>query len=287
MTPDGQPRRSAEALAAYQDRWGRRLLVVSLLYLVVVLYEMLPGVKIGAALWAVDAVFLVVFIVDYVWRVFFLAPHPGAYARTPLCILDLIVILSFPTLFVFSVFFSINGEALGGILRVIAQGMRLTRVAAQGGRTVGQAHRLLSRRALRWIIPVAAVTAAYIAVYVSLAEAPHVDANMHGPGDAAWWAIVTVMTLGYGDVYPHTAPGRVAAVVLMLVGLVLIGWVTASLASWFVKQDDKSADKRLNRKLDEVSERLVKLDEMSERLAALEAHLTGNKATGDSTEESE
>lgn len=55
-------------------------------------------------------------------------------------------------------------------------------------------------------------------------------------GDAIWWAIVTITTVGYGDLYPVTLLGRVIAVVLMLSGIVVIGILTAALASWLVEE---------------------------------------------------
>ncbi|RFZ71161.1 pH-gated potassium channel KcsA [Mycobacterium marinum] len=51
-----------------------------------------------------------------------------------------------------------------------------------------------------------------------------------------WWAITTVTTVGYGDLYPITVTGRVIAVLLMIGGISLIGVVTASLASWIVQR---------------------------------------------------
>ena len=57
-------------------------------------------------------------------------------------------------------------------------------------------------------------------------------------GDALWWSGATVATVGYGDVYPVTWVGRWVAFCLMLVGISLIGVVTASIAAWFVGRGD-------------------------------------------------
>lgn len=55
-------------------------------------------------------------------------------------------------------------------------------------------------------------------------------------GDAVWWAISTVTTVGYGDKTPVTTVGKVIAVFLMLGGISLLGVVTATLASWIVQR---------------------------------------------------
>lgn len=60
-------------------------------------------------------------------------------------------------------------------------------------------------------------------------------ANITTLGLAFWWAIVTTTTVGYGDTYPVTPVGRVIASVIMLVGIGLIGTVSATAAAWFVK----------------------------------------------------
>jgi voltage-gated potassium channel len=65
--------------------------------------------------------------------------------------------------------------------------------------------------------------------------------NIHGFGDALWWAVSTVTTVGYGDKFPTTVPGRLVAIGLMFSGIALIGLVTASFASWLiarVRQDE-------------------------------------------------
>jgi len=55
-------------------------------------------------------------------------------------------------------------------------------------------------------------------------------------GDAVWWSLETVTTVGYGDVPPVTGKGRLIAVELMIGGISLVGLVTASLTSWIVER---------------------------------------------------
>jgi voltage-gated potassium channel len=58
-------------------------------------------------------------------------------------------------------------------------------------------------------------------------------------GDAVWWSGTTVTTVGYGDMYPVTWVGRWVAFCLMLVGISMIGVVTASIAAWFVGRSEE------------------------------------------------
>jgi voltage-gated potassium channel len=80
------------------------------------------------------------------------------------------------------------------------------------------------------------------------AERSEPSASIKNFGDAVWWAVTTITTVGYGDRYPVTGTGRVAGVGLMLGGIALLGVVTAALASWFVehvtRQEREEADLR-------------------------------------------
>lgn len=73
---------------------------------------------------------------------------------------------------------------------------------------------------------------AALAVYD--AERNHPDASITTFGDAVWWTITTISTVGYGDRYPVTWEGRIVAGTLMLAGIALLGTVTATIASLFV-----------------------------------------------------
>jgi voltage-gated potassium channel len=78
------------------------------------------------------------------------------------------------------------------------------------------------------------VTTAALAVLDAERKAP--SASIKTFGDAIWWALTTVTTVGYGDRYPVTGTGRAIAAGLMLAGIALLGVVTASLASWLIER---------------------------------------------------
>jgi voltage-gated potassium channel len=65
-------------------------------------------------------------------------------------------------------------------------------------------------------------------------ESKSPDANITTGGDALWYSIVTITTVGYGDFYPITAAGRVTAMFIMFMGVGIIGALASILASLLV-----------------------------------------------------
>jgi voltage-gated potassium channel len=103
--------------------------------------------------------------------------------------------------------------------------------------------------------------------------------NIHDYPDALWWAVVTVTTVGYGDRFPITEGGRVVAVILMLVGIGLIGVLTATVASVFIKEhtdankeEIKKGHADLGQQLSVISDRLA---DVERRLGATPAEVAG------------
>ena len=86
-------------------------------------------------------------------------------------------------------------------------------------------------------------------------------------GIAAWWAVQTVTTVGYGDVVPHDAAGKFLAAALMIAAIAFISIFTASISAGFIRrvQTQKEGDVQ--------ADILRGIDEMNRRLQALEQKL--------------
>jgi voltage-gated potassium channel len=86
-------------------------------------------------------------------------------------------------------------------------------------------------------------------------------ASIHSFADALWWAVVTITTVGYGDMVPVTLVGRAVAFVLMLGGIAFFSGVTANLASFLVKSHDteKKVMSQLVKEVEGLRQELAKL----------------------------
>ena len=100
---------------------------------------------------------------------------------------------------------------------------------------------------------------------VTEAERHVVGSNIQGVGDGWWWAITTMATVGYGDTYPVSTQGRIVGTALMIMGVALLGTITASIASNFNSTDSEDSSKGAS----SISE----LDELKKRVAELEGKL--------------
>ena len=96
-------------------------------------------------------------------------------------------------------------------------------------------------RAIRGRVIIYTASGALLLVYacslsILQVERARPDSSINNFGDALWWALETVTTVGYGDKSPHTTLGKLIAATLMIGGIGVVSLITASLAAWIVER---------------------------------------------------
>jgi voltage-gated potassium channel len=134
---------------------------------------------------------------------------------------------------------------------------------------------ILKHHSLFRVLIAAAGTLVVGAWLVLLFEENAKGSNIHSYPDALWWAIVTVTTVGYGDRFPVTGGGRAVAVILMLVGIGLIGVLTATVASVFIKEHTDATKEEFKKGHADLGQQLSVI---SDRLADVERRLGATPA---------
>jgi voltage-gated potassium channel len=94
--------------------------------------------------------------------------------------------------------------------------------------------------------------------------------------DGVWWALTTMTTVGYGDLYPHTTAGRLIAMTVMLVGIGFVAILTATIAERFVALQVIEEAGELEEAVAATEDDLLReIREIQERLQSLETSLRG------------
>ncbi|MEW1636005.1 ion channel [Streptomyces sp. NPDC093801] len=196
------------------DARMRLPMVASALLPLVVVPE--PGEWLSAT---VNVAAWLVFLTDYVVRV----RLRGNYASSVLGRFDLFVVIATAP------WFLLPGAEAGRFV-IVLRLARLARLllAARGAR------RLLARLERLVVVATGVVLVAVVVAY--RAERP-VNPEFATFGDAVWWGVVTLTTVGYGDITPQTPAGRWAGFMIMITGLAVLGLLAGSLASFFGGED--------------------------------------------------
>jgi voltage-gated potassium channel len=219
------------------------------------------------AIFIVDAILTVVFVSDFVYRLLTAESKRGYFFRDKGW-LDLIG--SMPLLRVFRIF------------RVLRVGKLIRR---DGFGSLA-----------RWLVRERAQTALYVVMFLVVVvlevssilmlplEAKSPNANITTAGDALWWGIVTVTTVGYGDQYPVTRGGRIVGVFVLIVGVGLFGTFTGFLANAFLARprpriQAAAAEGEPSSPRSIVDELRRELEAQEERSAALRSRLDELEAT--------
>lgn len=159
-----------------------------------------------------------------------------------------IVLIGFPLFWQFA--------PLAGLLRAI----RLLLVLMLLVRLSKSVRKLLARHQLGHILAVAFFTIVLSGVLIS-----HIDPSVGSVWDGMWWAWVTMATVGYGDVVPHSPAGRLFGSLLIMFGVVVLSLLTASLAAFFIGGDVEKVEqeeKETDRLLKEMATRLEHIEQL-------------------------
>jgi voltage-gated potassium channel len=142
--------------------------------------------------------------------------------------------------------------------------LRLGRLVSVLSKASQQGRRILVRHKLHYAVLVTMVVVLGAAALI-LAVEEGGGGSIDSFGDALWWAVTTVTTVGYGDMFPVTPAGRGIAAFLMVAGIALFGVLTANVAAFFIEKDQQR---------DPVSEQLA---EILRRLQSIEERLDDEK----------
>ncbi len=199
-----------------------------------------PGVarEYGAAIRLFDLLSALIFGLEYAARLYVTPLRPGfgdgprgylRYALSPLPVIDLLVIVALlvPGTTALA---SLRGLRLLKLLSLLKLG-RYSDSLQLIGRVIGQRAGELLTTVL--IVVVLVFIAASLLYQVESAAGTK---GFESIPQALWWAVVTLTTTGYGDVYPATPLGRVAAGMIMLFGVGLVALPAGMIASGFAEE---------------------------------------------------
>jgi voltage-gated potassium channel len=203
------------------------ILVVTILSLMIMAALLLPlDEATVTALLVWDNLICLIFLADFVYSLS--SSHPKSeYFFRQRGWLDLLG--SIPTLgfFRFTALFRL--ARLSRLVRI------LRRLGDQGARgLVRDVIRNRSQYALFITVLLGLIVTSVSSVLILQFESKSPEASIKTGGDALWWAIVTITTVGYGDFYPVTTLGRLTGVFVMFSGIGIIGALASILASLLV-----------------------------------------------------
>ncbi len=230
---EGLVKERYELLQRLEDWLETPMLVLAFVWLMLLVLELIRGESLlffyfGTIIW-------VIFIIDFSVKLV-LAPNKVIYLKGNwLTAISLLI----PALRIFRVFRAFRLIRLASTWR----GLRLIRVVSSLNRGMKALGASLSRRGFGYVLTLTVLVtfAGAAGIYTFENEAPGGPTSY---GEALWWTAMIMTTMG-SQYWPLTAEGRVLCVILALYAFAVFGYVTATLATFFVGRDADSIDTEL------------------------------------------
>lgn len=141
----------------------------------------------------------------------------------------------------------------------LARLLRFSRIVVLLGFNVSVAREIASQRGTKVILAAVLGTLVSGSLLVYLAEHNEESANITTFGDAVWWGVATMTTVGYGDTFPTTPMGRGIAVALMLIGIASLSALTATIAAFLVREREEVRLDDILKEMQELKRELIEL----------------------------
>jgi voltage-gated potassium channel len=200
---------------------------------------------------AIDFIIWIIFVIDYVVRLYKSRNKKKFIKRN---LIELISII--PLYSIFRVFKTLKILEISRLAR-LSELSQVLRVLAIMKRTNNNLSEFMKTNNFDRAISIAMIIIFVGSVIMSYVEQISI-------GDALWWSIVTVTTVGYGDISPQTAIGRIVASVLMIMGIGFIGSLTSTLSTYFIKKEEK-----IKEKIESTTEQYINEEEITSDLEVI------------------
>lgn len=222
-----------ELLEQLEDWLETPMLVLGFAWLTLLVLEFTRGLS--PFLETVGTVIWIIFILDFALKLI-LAPQKLAYLKSNwLTAVALLV----PALRVFRIFRVVR------LLRIAraARGLRLLRVITSLNRGMRALGASMGRRGFGYVLALSLVVMLSGAAGMFAFE-NDVQGGLNSYGESLWWTAMLLTSLG-SEYWPKTAEGRVLCFLLSLYGFAVFGYVTATLATFFIGRDAEDAGAEL------------------------------------------
>jgi voltage-gated potassium channel len=221
--PDGKERRRRDLLHRLERTLEIPMVVLAFMWLVLLVLDFVYGLnRIGQA---ISDLIWVLFAVEYVVKLAVAPSKKRYFLKNWLTLLALFL----PALRILRPL---------RLLRVV-RGARLLRVVSSLNRGMKALGRAMGRRGFGYVVALSVIVALGGAAGMYALERDAPGGGFETFGDAFWWTAMTLTTLG-APYAPETAEGRTLTLLLALYAFSVFGYVTATLASFFVERDAKA-----------------------------------------------
>lgn len=117
-------------------------------------------------------------------------------------------------------------------------------------------HSLTKQRRFKMILGLLVVFCLCLGIIIVPIEQAGPDAKIRTTYDGIWWAVTTITSVGYGDVYPVTALGRGVGIILEVVGVVAFGLLIGIMTVALAESKERFYWTRIFNRLDKIEEQL-------------------------------